>query len=61
MAQKDRSIKGSDMLNWSKLSKRLVGSETAIHRNKIPKKWERKMKRLLKFLDKWAEWAETVD
>jgi len=42
-----------NLINWSELSRKLSGSDNSIRANKIPKKYELKVKRLLKLLELW--------
>jgi len=53
-----------DLIKWSELSRKLSGSDSSIRKNKIPKKYKRKVNRLLWILDLWEHWAnelETMD
>jgi len=50
----------SNLIKWSELSRKLSGSDNSIRPNKIPKKHERKVKRLLRLLDAWESWANVV-
>jgi len=47
----------SSIIKWAELSRKLSGSDNSIRPNKIPKKYERKVKRLLRLLDAWERWA----
>jgi predicted ABC-type ATPase len=49
-----------DLINWHELSRRLSGSGQNIRPNAIPKKYERKVNRLLWILDLWNRWANRV-
>ena len=49
-----------DLINWKQLSIKLSGSDNAIRKNKVPKKYERKVNRLLYILDLWERWANRV-
>jgi len=49
-----------DLIKWSELSRKLSGSDNSIRPNKIPKKYERKVNRLLLILDLWERWANRV-
>ena len=46
-----------DLIKWSELSRKLSGSDNSIRPNRVPKKYERKVKRLLRLLDLWERWA----
>jgi len=46
-----------ELIKWSELSRKLSGSDNSIRPNKIPKKYERKVNRLLWILDLWECWA----
>jgi len=50
----------SNLIKWSELSRILSGSDNSIRPNKIPKKYERKVKRLLRLLDAWERLANGV-
>jgi hypothetical protein len=47
----------SNIIKWSELSRTLSGSDNSIRSNKIPKKYEQKVKRLLRLLDAWERWV----
>ena len=47
----------SKLIKWSELSRTLSGSEQSVRQNNVPKKYERKVKRLMKILDAWERWA----
>jgi len=49
-----------ELIKWSVLSRKLSGSDNSIRPNKVPKKYERKVKRLLFILDLWERWANRV-
>ena len=49
-----------DFLNWKQISIALSGSDNAIRKNQIPKKYERKINRLLKLLDLWLRWTKRM-
>ncbi len=49
-----------DLIKWSELSRKLSGSDNSIRANKIPKKYEMKVKRLIKLLELWERWANMV-
>ena len=46
------------LINWKKLSIELSGSDNAIRKNNIPKKYKRKVDRLLMFLKLWLKWVK---
>lgn len=46
-----------DFINWKKISIALSGSDNAIRKNQIPKKYKRKIDRLLKLLELWLKWT----
>ncbi len=50
----------SGLIKYSELSRFLSGSDNSIRPNKIPKKHERKVKRLLLLLKLWERWANGV-
>lgn len=45
-----------DLIKWSTLSKMLSGSDNSIRQNKIPKKYEKDVKKLIEFLEAWEKW-----
>ena len=49
-----------NLIKWSELSRKLSGSNNSIRPNKVPKKYERKVNRLLWILDLWERWANRV-
>ena len=49
-----------DLIKWSELSRKLSGSDNSIRPNKVPKKYKRKVNRLLWILDLWERWANRV-
>jgi len=46
------------LINWSELSRLMVGDRNGIRANKIPKKHEEKVKRLLELIKEWKKWAD---
>ena len=46
-----------DLINWKQLSIKLSGSDNSIRKNQIPKKHQRKINRLLKFIELWLKWT----
>tara|TARA_R110000850_G_scaffold49537_4_gene122165 strand:- start:743 stop:1036 length:294 start_codon:yes stop_codon:yes gene_type:complete len=55
-----KDFESKDLIKWSELSRKLSGSDNSIRPNKIPKKYERKVNRLLWILDLWERWANRV-
>lgn len=47
-----------DLINWHELSRRLSGNGQNIRPNSIPKKYERKVNRLLKIIEVWERWQK---
>ena len=45
-----------ELIKWSTLSKMLSGSDNSIRQNKIPKKYEEDVKKLIEFLEAWDKW-----
>jgi len=43
-----------DLINWMELSRKLSGSDNSIRRNKIPKKYKRKINELIDLLTEWS-------
>jgi len=60
LQRKRRNFKMKDLINWHELSRRLSGSGQNIRPNAIPKKYERKVNRLLKIIEVWERWANRV-
>lgn len=46
------------LIKWSELSRKLSGSDNSIRPNKIHKKYQRKVNRLLLILNLWERWAK---
>jgi len=47
------------LINWSELSRLITkGDRNGIRANKIPKKHQAKVERLLKLIEEWQKWAE---
>ena len=46
-----------DLINWKQLSIKLSGSDNAIRKNQIPKKYQRKIDKLVKLLELWLKWT----
>lgn len=51
-------IKMKELINWHELSRKLSGNGQNIRPNNIPKKYERKVARLLKILEVWERWVK---
>ncbi len=49
-----------DLIKWSELSRKLSGSDNSIRPNKVPKKYKRKVNRLLLIIGLWERWANRV-
>lgn len=45
-----------DLINWKEVSRRLSGNDNSIRSNKCPKKYEKKVNRLLKVIELWCSW-----
>lgn len=50
-----------DIIKWSELSRKLSGSDNSIRSNSVPKKYQKKVNRLLLMLDLWKKWANSAD
>tara|TARA_R110002153_G_scaffold2162_8_gene10605 strand:- start:521 stop:676 length:156 start_codon:yes stop_codon:yes gene_type:complete len=48
-----------DLINWHELSRRLSGNGQNIRPNSIPKKYQKKIDRLLKILQLWESWTNS--
>ena len=46
------------LINWHELSRKLSGSGQNIRTNSIPKKYDKKVARLLKILEVWERWVK---
>jgi len=42
-----------DLINWKELSRKLAGNQTSISRNRIPKKYRKKVNSLIDCLKNW--------
>jgi len=49
-----------ELINWKQLSIELSGSDNAIRKNQIPKKYKVKIDRLLRILKLWYKWTNVV-
>jgi len=47
-----------ELINWKELSRTLAGNEESIRSNKVPKKYEKKVNRLLKIIEVWLKWIK---
>ena len=47
-----------DLIKWSELSLKLSGSDNSIRANKCPKKYEKKVNRLLYLIELWLKWSK---
>lgn len=46
-----------ELINWHELSRQLSGNGQNIRPNSIPKKYEKKIARLLKIIEAWQRWS----
>ena len=46
-----------DLIKWSELSRKLSGSDNSIRPNKVPKKYQKKVDRLIQLLEAWERWV----
>ena len=46
-----------EIINWKEVSRRLSGNDNSIRSNKCPKKYEKKVDRLIQLLEAWERWA----
>ena len=44
-----------DLINWVELSRFLANNETSVSRNRIPKKYQDKVKSLIKSIERWEK------
>ena len=49
-----------DLINWKQISIELSGSDNAIRKNQIPKKYKAKIDRLLNLIELWRKWSNVV-
>ena len=42
-----------DFINWRELARHLAGNSQSIRSNKVPKKYEEKVKELLQYVEQW--------
>jgi hypothetical protein len=47
-----------ELINWHELSRKLARNGQNIRPNHIPKKYEKKVTRLLKILEVWERWEK---
>lgn len=50
--------KAKDLIKWNHLSRELSGSDNSIRPNKIPKKYKKKVNRLLRIITIWMKWSK---
>jgi len=50
----------SNLINWKEVSRILSGNDNSIRSNKCPKKYEKKVNRLLKVIELWCSWTNRV-
>ena len=56
--QESQELKESTkIIKWSELSRKLSGSDNSIRPNKVPKKYQKKVDRLIQLLEVWERWA----
>jgi hypothetical protein len=56
--QESQELKESTkIIKWSELSRKLSGSDNSIRPNKVPKKYQKKVDRLIQLLEAWERWA----
>ena len=48
------------LINWQELSRHLSGDKQNIRSKKYAKKYEHKVKRLIRILEVWITWANKV-
>ena len=46
------------LINWYEVSRQLSGEGQNIRQNKIPKRYQRQINRLLKILESWVRWVK---
>ena len=46
-----------ELINWKEVSRILSGSDNSIRSNKCPKKYKKKVDRLIKILEVWIRWS----
>jgi predicted ABC-type ATPase len=46
------------LINWHEVSRQLSGEGQNIRANSVPKRYQRKINRLLKILEVWLRWAK---
>lgn len=44
-----------DLINWVELSRYLAGNESSVSRNRCPKKYQPKVKRLIELIEQWQK------
>jgi len=49
-----------ELINYKELSRILSGSDNSIRSNKCPKKYQKKVDRLIKLVDMWVHWTNRV-
>ena len=50
-------MKANKLINYQELSRQLAGGSYIINSTRYPKKYDRKIKRLIKLIEAWQKWA----
>lgn len=53
-------MKASNLINYQELSRQLAGGSYIINTTRYPKKYDKKIKRLIKLIEAWQRWAEII-
>ena len=53
-------MSASKLINYQELSRQLAGGSYIINSTRYPKKYDRKIKRLIRLIEAWQRWANTV-
>ena len=49
-------MSAKDLINWGELSRKLTGDRMNIRKNRIPKKYEAVVDRLVSVINDWDKW-----
>jgi hypothetical protein len=52
--------KANNLINYQELSRQLAGGSCIISKGRYPKKYDRKIKRLIRLIEAWQRWAEII-
>jgi hypothetical protein len=54
-------MSAKDLINWGELSRKLTGDRMYLRKNRIPKKYENKVKSLIGLIEMWEKHNDDKD